>query len=101
MLIYIQSVLQWVKSVYSERDGSGSSTRVHIGLILGFIITVGLSFATAVHIHKITIEQFDKFLETAGAFILTTGGPMYGINQVGNWAQKREDNNNTNTNKVQ
>lgn len=94
MFKFIVPFITWLKSVYSEADGMGSSTRVHIGIILAFTLTVGLSFAVATHLKKITIEQFDGFLNTAATFIVTTGGPLYAANQAGNWLQKREDNKN-------
>lgn len=94
MLENIKKFFLWVKSVYSEASGNGSSTRVHIGLIIGFVLAVGLSFCVAVHMKKMTIEQFNTFLGSAGTFVVTTSGPLYAANQAGTWLQKREDNKN-------
>ena len=96
MVNFLKQLFLWLKSVYSESSGNGSATRVHIGLIVGFVIAVGLSFATAVHLHKLTIDQFNSYLNTAGQFVVVTGGPLYAANQAGNWLQKREDNKNQN-----
>ena len=84
MFSFISKILSWIRSVYSESDGSGSSTRVHIGVILAFVIGVGVSFGVAANQKKITIDQFNSFLNTAGAFIVTTAGTLYGVNQIGN-----------------
>jgi len=92
----LMSLFSWIKSVYSD-NGVGSSTRVHIGIIIGFVVSVGLSFAIAVHMHRITLADFDSFLSSGGTFIVTTGGPLYAANQAGNWLQKREDNKNPQT----
>ena len=95
MMKYLQAMFSWLRSVYSESSGNGSSTRVHIGVILAFIVGVGMSFAIATHMHRITIEQFNNFLQSAGTFFVTTSGPLYAANQFGNWAQEREKNKNT------
>jgi len=92
MMKFMVAMLTWLKSVYSESSGSGSSTRVHIGVILAFIVGLGVSFAVATHTHRITIEQFNNFLQSAGTFFVTTSGPLYAANQAGNWLQKREEN---------
>lgn len=81
---YVLGALRWVKSIYSERDGTGSSTRVHIGSLLGFVLGVGCTFAYSVHHKVMTIEQFDGFMTAAGAFIVTTVPVIYGLNTVGN-----------------
>jgi hypothetical protein len=93
MLKLLENFISWVKSVYSD-NGVGSSTRVHIGMIISFVLLVGISFSVAVHIHKISIEQFNNFLSSAGTFIVTTTTPLYAANQAGNWLQKKEDNKN-------
>jgi hypothetical protein len=48
--------LTWLRSVYSEPDGSGSSTRIHITALIAFVLGVGISFAVLVHNKVITIE---------------------------------------------
>lgn len=85
----------WLKSVYSEPDGSGSSTRLHISALIAFILGVGISFGVATHHKKFTIEEFDNFLTTSSTFIVTTCGPLYAANKVADWA-KNKDNNNDN-----
>jgi hypothetical protein len=86
MLQFLQSSVasfsSWLKSVYSEADGSGSSTRVHIGLFTGFVIAVGMSFAWLVHRQHLTIEQFDNFLSAGSGFIVVTCGPLYAANKI-------------------
>ena len=79
----------WLKSVYSEPDGSGSSTRIHITALIMFILGVGISFGVATH-HKIfTLEEFDNFLTTSSTFIVTTCGPLYGVNKMADWAKNK------------
>ena len=74
--------MNFLKSVFSESDGSGSASRVMIGMIVSFILGIGIAFSTLVCSHKITIEQFNDFLNKGGSFILTTCGPLYGINKA-------------------
>jgi len=81
---------QWLRSVYSEPDGTGSSTRLHISLLTVFTIAVGISFAALVHRHGITIEQFNAFLGAAATFLVSTCGPLYGINKLSDWAKSKQ-----------
>jgi hypothetical protein len=74
----------FIKSVFSEPDGSGSSVRVVMGLVVAFILGIGVTFGVLVWRKTITIEQFDNFLTTGGEFILTVSGPLYGANQIRN-----------------
>ena len=77
--------LGWLKSAYSEADGSGSSTRVHMAAIIAFILGVGVSFCVSVHKHVITPEQFNSFLAAAATFITSTCGVLYGLNKAGSF----------------
>lgn len=79
----------WLRSVYSEPDGTGSSTRLHISLLIVFVIGVGISFGVLVHHKTITVEQFDGFLSAAAAFLVATTGPLYGVNKLANWANNK------------
>lgn len=79
----------WLKSVYSEPDGTGSSTRIHISLLTLFVIMVGVSFALLVHKHSITIEQFNGYLGAAATFLISTTGPLYGVNKLADWAKNK------------
>lgn len=79
----------WVKSVYSEPDGTGSSTRIHISLLIGFVISVGVSFGVLVHRHTISVEQFNSFLGAGAAFLAATTGPLYGVNKLSDWAKSK------------
>lgn len=85
----------FLKDIFSEADGSGSSSRVMIGLIIAFILGVGVSFAIEVHRHKITPEQFSNFLGSSGTFITITTAPLYAINK-GADAFKGRNGNGTN-----
>jgi hypothetical protein len=79
----------WLRSVYSESDGSGSSTRIHMTLLILFVLGVGVSFAVSVHHKLITLEQFDSFLTSGATFIVTTCGALYGINKVSEYANSK------------
>lgn len=87
MKAWILKILHFIKSVYSEPDGSGSSTRVHIGLLTVFVISVGVGFSVLVFKKSITIEQFDNFLSSAATFLIGTCGPLYGVNKLADWAK--------------
>lgn len=92
-LTNLKPALTWIRSVYSENDGTGSSTRVHIGLLIAFILGVGVSFAVGVHHHQLSPEQFDAYLAAGGTFVVTCCGALYGINKLGSWAEgnKKQD----------
>jgi hypothetical protein len=75
--------MNFLKSIFSESDGTGSSTRVVMGMVVAFVLGIGIAFTTLVFKKTITIEQFDNFLVSGGEFILTVSGPLYGANQIG------------------
>ena len=86
----LKDFLAWLRSVYSEPDGTGSSTRLVISALVAFAIVAGLSFAYLVHIKTITIEQFDAFLTAAATFIVTTCGPLYGVNKLADYGKNSQ-----------
>jgi len=86
---FVKSFFSWLRSVYSESDGSGSSTRLHIAAVLAFILGCGVSFCVSVHQKVITIEQFDAFLGVAGTFIMTVAGVLYGLNKTSEYLNNR------------
>lgn len=81
--------LNWLKSVWSEPNGNGSSTRVHITALLFFVLGLGTAFGTLAYHSKISIEQFDNFLSTAGTFFVTTSGPLYAVNKLSDFMKTR------------
>lgn len=87
---FITAFLTWLRSTFSEPDGTGSSTRLVISALIGFAITVGLSFAYLVHIKSITIEQFDSFLVASATFISVTCAPLYGTNKLADYAKNKQ-----------
>ena len=60
----------WLKTIWSEPSGNGSSTRVHMTMLIAFILGVGISFGIATHQKRITIEQFDNFLQSGATFMM-------------------------------
>jgi len=91
----MKALFAWLKSVYSEPSGNGSSTRILLGMIVAFILGIGVSFAISTNHGKFSMDQFCHYLETSGNFILTTGGPLYGINKAAD-AYKNKGNGNDN-----
>jgi hypothetical protein len=87
---FLTAFFSWLRSVFSEPDGTGSSTRVVISALIGFAIAAGFSFAYLVHIKTITIEQFDGFLTAAGTFITVTCGPLYGVNKLADYGKNKQ-----------
>lgn len=83
----------WVKSIWSEPNGNGSSTRVHMTMLIAFVLVVGISFGIATHLKRITIEQFDNFLTAGSTFIVTTCGPLYAANKASDWLKNKDNNN--------
>lgn len=92
MLQIIKSLFNFIKTCYSEPSGNGSSTRIHIGAIFAFVLGVGVSFSVLVHKGRITIDQFNQYLSSGGTFILTTAGPLYGVNKAADWAKNKNQN---------
>jgi hypothetical protein len=85
----LTAFISWLKSVFSESDGTGSSTRVSIGLLVSFVIGVGIAFCVGVHRKTITIAEFNAFLGAAATFLTATCGPLYGVNKLADWANKK------------
>lgn len=87
---FLSKLGNWIKSAYSEPDGSASSTRISIAVLLSFVLGLGLAFGVATFHKMITMDQFNSYLSTAGIFIMTTCGPLYGINKAAD-AYKNKD----------
>jgi hypothetical protein len=81
--------MNWLKTVWSEPDGTGSSTRVHMTALIAFILGVGISFGIATHQKKFSIEQFNNFLSAGSTFLVTTCGPLYGANKVADYMKSK------------
>jgi hypothetical protein len=81
--------MNWLRSIWSEPDGTGSSTRVHMTALIAFIIGVGLSFGIATHQKRFSIEQFNNFLSAGSTFLVTTCGPLYGANKVADYLKNK------------
>jgi hypothetical protein len=74
----IHKAVKWAISVLSERDGSGSSSRVAL-LIVVIAVAFCLVFFT-IHEHKLPEGQ--TLLGMSG--ILTAGATVYGANRLTN-----------------
>jgi predicted membrane protein len=74
---------------FSSWAGTGSSTRVHMTALIAFVIGAGVVFGIATHQKKFSIEQFDSFLSSGSAFIVTTCGPLYGANKVADYLKNK------------
>ena len=73
--------IAFIKSAFSEPDGTASSARVMIGMLVCFVLGVGISFCIATHLHKITVNDFNNYLTAAGTFLASSCGPLYLINK--------------------
>jgi hypothetical protein len=89
MLTILKSIATWLKGVYSEPGGQGSSTRLHISLLIAFVLGVGIGFSVLVHKHSISIEQFNGFLTAGSVFLTSTCGSLYGLNKAADWAKSK------------
>lgn len=85
----MKTFFTWLKSIWSEPDGSGSSTRVHMTMLIAFILGVGISFGVATHQKRVTIEQFNNFLNAGATFIVTTCGPLYAANKAADYLKNK------------
>jgi hypothetical protein len=86
---FMNTSWQWVRSIWSEPDGSGSSTRIHMTALISFVLGIGIAFGVATHSKRITIEQFDNFLNAGSTFIVTTCGPLYAANKAADWLKNK------------
>ena len=87
-------LIKWFKSCLSEPNGNGSSTRVILAAIIAFVLGVGISFAVSTNHGKFSMDQFCTYLQSAGTFVLTTGGPLYGMNKIANVMNNKNSTNN-------
>lgn len=91
MAEWINKTFAWLRSVYSEADGTGSSTRVHVGLLVVFVVIVGFLFEHLVAHGVMKPEQFFAYLGVAGTFLATVCGVLYGTNKVADVMSKKKD----------
>jgi hypothetical protein len=84
MLQSIKSVFSFLKSAYSESTGEASSTRLHIGLIVGFVLATGTSLGVLVLLHRITVDDLCKWMQAAAVFLPASTGSLYGLNVLKN-----------------
>ena len=83
----------WIRSIYSEPNGNGSSTRIHITALIAFILGIGIAFGIATHHKRFTMEEFNSFLQTGSTFLVTTCGPLYGMNKLSDWGKDKNASN--------
>lgn len=87
----------FIKSIFSEPDGTGSCSRVLIAAIVAFILGAGAVLLTKIHA-SLLVADINSFLQAAGMFITTTCTPMYLINKGGNVVNNHINNQNTQVN---
>lgn len=97
----MSKLLSWLKSVLSESDGSGSTTRV----LMFFLVFAAIIWSSVLlydaHVHKITIEQFSSYLSSISNYLTITATPLYAANKAadvfnnkfGNGNRDQNDNN--------
>lgn len=81
----------FLRSTFSEADGSGSCSRVLIASIVAFVLGAGTALVFKLHT-PVTVTDVDGFLAAAGIFIATTCTPLYLINKGAGSLNKRSDN---------
>lgn len=92
MLQSLKSVFTWLKSAYSESTGEGSSTRLHIGLIVGFTLSLGTSLGVLVLMHHLTVDDLCKWMNAAATFLTASCGSLYGINATKDFLKSKNGN---------
>ena len=70
-------IIDFAKGLFSEHDGTPSIMLILVTLIVAFILGCSIAFALQTYKHSITMDQFDSYLGSAGAFIATSCGPLY------------------------
>ena len=83
--------LDFLKSVFSEPDGTGSCSRILMTAIVGFVLGAGTTLVYKIH-QPVTVTDLCTFLGTAGTFILSTAGPLYGMNKLADVMKNNSDN---------
>ena len=58
-------------------------------MLIAFILGVGISFGVATHQKRVTIEQFNNFLNAGATFIVTTCGPLYAANKAADYLKNK------------
>jgi hypothetical protein len=86
--------IDFIRSAFSEPDGNGSSSRILIAILIAFTLGVGIAFSTLVFSKRVTIDQFEGYMSSGANFIITTCGPLYGINKVSDAYKNRPGQNN-------
>jgi hypothetical protein len=80
--------LRWLPSFLSEPDGTGSSTRLYIGLVVAFVVGAGTALVCKIH-QPITVADLNSFLTAAGTFVAVICAPLYGLNKLANVTNNR------------
>lgn len=81
----------FVKSVFSEPDGTGSASRILITAIVCFVLGIGSALVAKIHT-PVSVSDINSFLGAAGIFIASTCTPMYLINKGANTMIAKSDN---------
>jgi hypothetical protein len=92
MISSIKSALTWLRSAYSEDTGQGSSTRLVISALVGFVIVCGISLAILVHEKRVTVAEFNSFLGAASGFLVTSTTPLYASNKLAAYGRDKNAN---------
>jgi hypothetical protein len=97
MMQSLKSVFAFLKSAYSESDGTtASSTRLHISAIVGFVLTLGSALGVLAWKHRITVEQLDGWMNAAATFLTASCGSLYGINSAKDFLKNKNGSSQNN-----
>lgn len=78
----MKEFLKWLKSVLSESDGSGSTTRCLMFIVVFAAVIWSSVLLVDVHHHKVSIEQLDGYFGSIGQYLTVTATPLYAVNKA-------------------
>lgn len=77
----IGKLFSFLKSTLSERDGTGSNTRLCVMLIVVFALGWVTSLFSRVH-GPVTVADIRELLPSMASFVGLVCGPLYAINKA-------------------
>jgi predicted cation transporter len=86
----LQKIIAFLKSQFSESDGTVSNTRVCMFAIIMFTLGWGTALVTKIHT-SVTVTELDGFLNAATFFVTGITGTLYAINKVADVANNKTD----------
>ena len=82
MKSFLQRLVSWFRTVLSESDGTGSSTRVLMFVLVLAAVVWSSVLLFDVHTHHVSVEQFNAYLTSIGQYLTITCSPLYATNKI-------------------